>query len=115
MRKLAHTVVAVVAVVAATTSLSLASAAGARVRSCPPHSSTFDFRNGQEYVADLSVRNITCREAVHALHDAYLIGWSPNLHTPGFHCYIVEGGGGGATDGCVHRLTHKAFRVSIGT
>ena len=103
------------AVVVATTSLTLADAAGARVRLCPPHSGLFDFRNGQEYVADLSVRNMTCRQAVHAIHDAQLIGWPPNLHTPGFHCYIVEGGGGGATDRCVHRRTHKAFRVSIGT
>ena len=108
-------VLTVVAVVVASTSLGLTGGAGARMRSCPPHSGLFDFRNGQEYVADLSVRNMTCREAVHALHDAHLIGWPPNLHTPGFHCHIVEGGGGGATDRCVQRRTHKAFRVSIGT
>ena len=52
-------VLTVVAVVAAA-SLTLAGAAGAGVRSCPPHSGLFDFRNGHEYVANLSVRNMTC-------------------------------------------------------
>jgi hypothetical protein len=104
MRKRVFTVVAVVGAA----SLTLAGAAGARVRSCHPHGGRFDFRNGQEYAANLSVRNITCRQAVHALHTARLTGWPPNLHTPSFHCYIVEGGGG-ATDGCVPAAPTKPF------
>lgn len=53
------------------------------VRSCRPrYFGLFDFRKGQEYVFDLSVRNMTCREAIHALHNADLVGWPPNLRNP---------------------------------
>lgn len=87
------------------------------VRSCRPrYFGLFNFRGGrQEYVVDLSVRNMTCRSAIRALHKARLVGWPPNLRTSGFHCHIVSGGGGGATDRCIHSRPYKAFRVSIGT
>ena len=87
------------------------------VQSCRPRSfGLFNFRDGrQEYVVDLSVRNMTCRSAIGALHNARLVGWPPNLRTSGFHCYIVSGGEGGATDRCVHSRPYRAFRVSIGT
>jgi hypothetical protein len=35
--------------------------------------------------------------------------------TRGFQCHILTGGGGGATDRCVHNRPYKAFRVSIAT
>lgn len=87
------------------------------VRSCHPRSfGLFNFRHGrQEYVVDLSVRNMTCSSAIRALHRATLIGWPPNLRTRGFTCHILSGGGGGATDRCVHNRPYRAFRVSIGT
>jgi hypothetical protein len=87
------------------------------VRSCRPrYFGLFNFRNGrQEYVFDLSVRNMTCSSAIHALHNATLIGWPPNLRTSGFKCHILSGGGGGATDRCVHNRPYQALRVSIGT
>ncbi len=91
-------------------------ATASAVRSCRPrYFGMFNFRNGQEYVIDLSVRNMTCGTAIRALHNATLIGWPPNLRTRGFHCRILSGGGGGATDRCVHQRPYKAFRVSIGT
>jgi hypothetical protein len=91
--------------------------AASAVRSCRPrYFGLFDFRNGrQEYVFDLSVRNMTCGSAIRALHNAVLVGWPPNLRTGGFGCYILSGGGGGATDRCVHNRPYKAFRVSIAT
>jgi hypothetical protein len=91
-------------------------ASASAVRTCRPrYFGLFDFRKGQEYVVDLSVRNMTCREAIQALHNADLVGWPPNLRTRGFKCQILTGGGGGATDRCVHNRPYKAFRVSIGT
>jgi hypothetical protein len=91
-------------------------ATASAVRSCRPrYFGLFDFRKGQEYVFDLSVRNMTCSEAIHALHNADLVGWPPNLRTRGFECHILTGGGGGGTDRCVHNRPYKAFRVSIGT
>jgi hypothetical protein len=87
------------------------------VRSCRPrYFGLFNFRNGrQEYVSNLSVRNMTCSSAIRALHHATLIGWPPNLRTSGFTCHILSGGAGGATDRCVHNLPYKVLRVSIAT
>lgn len=102
-------------VAVAALSLGIVATAGASVRSCPIHAGLFNFRNDQEYIGDLTVRNMTCRQAIRALHSAYLVGWPPKLRTGGFHCRVLEGGGGGAIDRCVHNRPYKAFRVSIGT
>jgi hypothetical protein len=86
------------------------------VRSCRPrYFGLFDFRRGQEYLSDLSVRNMTCAQAIHALHHAYLVGWPPTIRAGGFGCYILQGGEGGATDRCVHNRPYRAFRVTIAT
>jgi hypothetical protein len=92
-------------------------ATASAVRSCRPrYFGLFNFRkHRQEYVSNLSVRNMTCKAAIRSLHDATLVGWPPNIRTRGFRCHILNGGGGGATDRCVHDRPYKAFRVSIGT
>ena len=105
----------IVAAVTASAILGLAAAAGARVRSCPLHTGLFNFRNGQEYVSDLSVRNMSCHQAVHALHNAHLIGWPPNPRAGRFRCHIIQGGYAGATIRCVHHHPYRVFRVSIST
>lgn len=97
-------------------SLVPAAPAAAGVRTCPPHTGLFNFQNRrQEYIADLTVRNMTCHQAIHALHNAYIIGWPPNLSIASFNCHMITGGEGGATDRCARTGTNRRFRVSIGT
>ena len=91
-------------------------AASANVRSCPTPHGLFSFAGGhQEYLADLSARNLSCRQALADLHRATIVGWPPNLRLRRFSCTILEGGGGGATVRCVRHHPSKAIRVSIGT
>lgn len=90
--------------------------ASASIRSCATPHGLFNFGNDhQEYLADLSARNMTCRQALADLHRAAILGWPPKLRLRHFSCAVLNAGGGGATVRCVRRHPYEAFRVTIGT
>ena len=109
-------ITAMVAAIAASLSL-MPSAAASMHAGCqtPTYPHVFHFRNGSDFVTDLRVDNMTCRQAIKALHNADMLGWPPRLRTTGFHCRMLSGGEGGATDRCVHSRPYKAFRITIYT
>jgi hypothetical protein len=95
--------------------------ASASVQSCHWNTggSLFTFRpvggnRYQAYLSDLSVRNMTCGDAIRALHAAEALpGWPMRLRTPGFACYVFTWGGGESVDRCVRG--DEAFRITLGT
>jgi len=76
-------------------------------------------RNHPELIGNLSVRNMSCQEALHAIDISVLL---PNgdIRTPRFGCHILKtyrsfGTVLGAEIHCTHRKPSKAFRFSWGT
>jgi hypothetical protein len=76
-------------------------------------------RNHPELIGNLSVRNMSCQEALHAI-DISLLLPNGNIRTPHFGCHMLKtfrslGTVLGADIRCAHRRPSKVFRFSWGT
>jgi hypothetical protein len=89
----------------------------ASVHDCHVPSSMAGGEDGlNELVGNLSVRNMSCSEALHAIDIATLLR-SGNVRTPHFGCYTLKvwtlsGTHLGAEVRCVHQSPYKAFRFN---
>lgn len=89
--------------------------ASASVHDCNVPSSMAGGEDGlNELVGNLSVRNMACSEALHAIDIGTLLR-SGNVRTPHFGCYTLKvwtssGTHTGAEVRCVHQSPYKAFR-----
>jgi hypothetical protein len=98
-------------------SLSLPGSAGADMRAgCPTHNppAGFRFKNGSEYIENLVVHHMTCGQAIHDLHDAYLES-NYRIRTAHFNCRSLSHSMAGGRDRCARVHSSKTFSVTIYT
>ena len=97
--------------------------AGASVHGChvPPAMANGEQapRNHPELIFKVSVRNMSCQEALHAIDISVLLS-NGDIRTPRFGCHLLNtyrsfGTILGADIRCAHRSPSKAFRFSWGT
>jgi len=75
----------------------------------------FHFRYSPDHIKRLVVDGMSCGQATYDLHNAFVVGWPPNLRVANFHCHVLSGLKHGATVGCARHRDHKSLRVTVYT